>query len=108
MIILRIAFTLVILTMLAVTIWASNQMAIWQIPHAVLFHPWFVATLFDTYFAFLTIWAWIAYKETSNLARIGWLVGIILLGNMAIAAYMLIQLWKLPLDAPITSLLVRK
>ena len=105
---LRIAYTIVLLTMLAVTSWASSLVALWEIPQQVALHPWFIATLFDTYFAFLTFWAWVAYKETSNLARIVWLVAILLLGNIAIAAYMLLQLWKLPLNAPLSRLLLRK
>lgn len=105
---LRIAYTIVFLTMLVVTSWASSHVALWEIPQQVSLHPWFIATLFDTYFAFLTFWAWVAYKETSNIARIAWLVAILLLGNIAIAAYMLLQLWKLPLNAPLSRLLLRK
>lgn len=92
---LRIAFSLILAAMAVVTVWASLQVPIWQIPPSVGGHPWFVATLFDTYFAFLTFWAWVAYKENSHIARIAWLLAILLLGNFAMAAYMLIQLWKL-------------
>jgi hypothetical protein len=105
---LQVTFTLVLLTMLAVTGWASSHAAIWQIPPAVIGHPWFVATLFDTYFAFLVFWAWVAYKERTYPARIAWLVMILLLGNIAIAAYMLVQLWKLPPDARIPDLLLHR
>ncbi len=104
---LRIAFSIVLITMLAITAWASSHGALWEIPREVTQHPWFIATLFDTYFAFLTFWAWVAYKETSNLMRIAWLIAILLLGNIAIAAYMLIQLWKLPRDATLSRLLLR-
>jgi len=105
---LRIAFSLVLVSMAAVTAWASRDVAIWEIPREVWTHPWFVATLFDTYFAFLTFWAWVAYKETSNVARVTWLIGILLLGNFAIAAYMLIQLGKLSPGDSLGKLLVRK
>jgi len=105
---LRIAFLGVVITMLVVTTWASNAVALWNIPRSVGGHPWFVATLFDTYFAFLTFYAWVAYKETTLLARAGWLVGILLLGNIAMASYMLIQLFRLPADAPMEQLLLRR
>ena len=105
---LRIAFTIVLIAMLCVTTWASSIVALWETPRAVATHPWFIATLFDTYFGFLTFYCWVAYKETSNLARIVWLIAILLLGNIAMAAYMLRQLFKLPADANIESLLLRQ
>jgi hypothetical protein len=33
--------------------------------------PWFIATLFDCYFGFLTFYAWLFYKETGWFSRIG-------------------------------------
>lgn len=105
---LRIAFSVVVLAMLAVTTWASLLVPLWKIPASVGGHPWFVATLFDTYFAFLTFYVWVAYKETGNLARVLWLLGILLLGNIAMAGYMLVQLFRLPLDARMEDLLLRK
>lgn len=105
---LRIAFACVLITMIIVAVWASLQAAIWQIPKPVIGHPWFIATLYDTYFAFLTFWLWVAYKERGWGARIGWLIGILLLGNIAMAAYMLIQLFRLPTDAKLEQLLLRR
>ena len=71
-------------------------------------NPWFVATLFDAYFAFLWFWLWIAYKETSWFARGAWLVAVLLLGNMAMAAYALIQIAKLPATATVEDFLLRR
>jgi predicted permease len=82
--------------------------ALWNTPRAVITHPWFIATLFDTYFAFLTFYCWVAYKETSNMARVLWLFVILLLGNIAIATYLLWKLCKLPSDAKIEALLLRE
>lgn len=104
---LRIAFSLVLVSMLAVTTWAGNSVPLWNIPREVYSHPWFVATLFDTYFAFLTFYVWLAYKETGVLSRILWLVAILLLGNIAMAAYMLRKLFQLPSNAPLEALLLR-
>ncbi|HEY2344174.1 MAG TPA: DUF1475 family protein [Chthoniobacteraceae bacterium] len=106
--VLRIAFSCVLVTMLIVTDWASNEVALWKTPRAVISHPWFIATLFDTYFAFLTFYCWVAYKETSNLLRVVWLFAILLLGNIAMASYMLIQLFRLPAGAGMEQLLLRK
>ena len=105
---LRIAFSAVLVSMLCVTSWASALVPLWQTPRAVLLHPWFVATLFDTYFGFLTFYLWVAYRETSWLARVLWLVGILALGNIAMSSYMLIALWRLPADASIDRLLLRQ
>jgi hypothetical protein len=105
---LRIAFSCVLVTMLCVTSWASLQCALWKTPHTVVTHPWFIATLFDTYFAFLTFYVWLAYKETWWFARLGWLIAILLLGNFAISSYMLLTLFRLPASAKIEQVLLRQ
>ena len=105
---LRIAFILVLISMLAVTSWASNIVALWNTPRAIATHPWFIATLFDTYFAFLTFYAWVAYKQTSKASRVLWLIAILLLGNIAMAIYMLNQLFRLPANASMEQLILRK
>ena len=105
---LRLAATFVLVAMLAVTTWASLDGALWKMPRAVATHPWFIATLFDTYFAFLTFYVWLAYKETSNLARVLWLLAILLLGNIAMAIYLLRELFRLPANATMEDLLLRR
>ena len=105
---LRFAFSLVLVLMLFVTSWASQFQALWNLPREVYEHPWFIATLFDAYFAFLTFFLWVAYKEKSWMARLLWLVAILLLGNIAMAAYMLIKLFRIPPSAPLEELLLRR
>lgn len=105
---LKIVFTLILLTILGATFWASAQMAFWKTPQGVVTHPWFVATLVDTYLAFFTFWLWVAYKERTNAARAAWLLGIFALGNIAMATYALIQLWRLPPDARAEDFLLRR
>ena len=105
---LRIAFSVVVISMLSVTTWASVQLPLWETPHAVVAHPWFIATLFDTYFGFLTFFVWLAYKETSNGARVLWLLAILILGNIAMSGYMLLILFRLPANAPIEQVLLRR
>ena len=104
---LRVAFSGVLVTMLCATSWASLQCPLWKTPQSVLTHPWFIATLFDTYFGFLTFYAWLAYKESGWLARVAWLIAILLLGNIAMSTYMLITLYRLPADAGIERVLLR-
>jgi hypothetical protein len=51
---------------------------------------------------------WLAYKELRWLPRVGWLIAILLLGNMAMSAYLLLQLRKLPADEPMARLLTAR
>jgi Protein of unknown function (DUF1475) len=105
---LRCFFIVVLASMLWVTSWASMECMVWKIPAAVVQHRWFIATLFDTYWAFFTFYCWLAYKETSWNLRIGWLIGIILLGNIAMSVYLLIQLFRVPITAKLEDILLRK
>lgn len=103
-----------LVALVGVSVWASSKIGIVPAIQALLAepaagtHPWFVATLADAYFGFLWFWVWIAYKETSNLARAAWLVLVLGLGNIAMAAYMLLQLRKLPPGAGADALLLRR
>lgn len=101
-------FVLVLLSMLAVTSWASLQCPLFGVPREVATHPWFIATLFDAYWGFLTFFVWVAYKETSWLSRSAWLVAILLLGNIAMALYCLGQLFRAAPDRPLSELLIRR
>ena len=101
-------------SLVGASIWATGHQSIVPAIEDLIAHPaagnnpWFVATLFDTYFGFLWFWLWIACKETSNPARLVWLVLVLATGNMAMAAYALIQLWKLPANATIEDFLLRQ
>lgn len=110
------AFSLLVLAaLIGVSVWATDKVSIIE-TFADLganagvgpSNPWFVATLFDAYFGFLWFWLWIAYKETSWFVRGLWLLLVLALGNMAMAAYMLIQLAKLPANARVEDLLLRQ
>lgn len=100
--------------LVGVSIWASAQLPIMAAIADLAArpadgqNPWLVATLFDAYFGFLWFWAWIAYKETGALPRVAWLVLILLLGNLAMAAYMLLQLRRLQAGATPADLLLRR
>lgn len=105
---LRVFFIVVLISMLAVTTWASKQVPLWKIPYDTWTHPWWIATLFDAYWGFLTFYCWVVYKETSVLARAVWLVAILLLGNIAMAVYALIQLFRVPANGSIETVLLRR
>jgi len=104
---LRLAFGIVLISMLCVTSWASVHVPLWNTPRQLLLHPWFIATLFDCYFGFLTFYVWLAYRETTFAARATWLIAILALGNIAMSAYMLWLLCRLPADATLEQVLLR-
>lgn len=98
---LRILFVVILAVMLWGTVRASLAQALFDIPPEVFGNPWFQVTLFDAYFAFLTFYVWVAWKEQSAGARVLWFLAVMLWGNFAMATYMLVQLWRVPTDAPL-------
>ena len=101
---LYLAFTTVLAAMAWVTITASLDRSVLVAAAEIWSDPWGKATLFDTYFAFLTVYLWIAYREHGTWVRILWLLLILTLGNFAIAAYFLLALRKLGSERPWTEL----
>jgi len=104
-------FAAILVGMLAVTVTASLHQPLWEWG-GLTAEPdrwWTYATLADAYFGFLTFYAWVFYKEASAGARAGWFVGTMLLGNIAMATYVLLQLARLRGDEPIApQLLLRR
>jgi len=104
---LKLLFAGILVVMLAVTTWASLDRSVFQAGN-LLDDPWGVATLVDAYMGFLTFYVWVAYKERDLGRRLLWFVLIMGLGNIAMAAYVLIQLFGLPSGASLETLLLRK
>ncbi len=105
---LKIIFALILIAIVSATGWATSILPFYKTPQDVVTHPWFIATLIDTYLAFFTFWLWVAYKERSNLGRAIWLLLIFALGNIAMAGYALLTLFRLPADATIEDFLLRR
>jgi hypothetical protein len=109
-------FVLVLAAMTWVSWYASNAPTITSLPQyaalagkegvnvfkgfaIVCAEPWGLATMFDAYFGFLAFWLYVAWRERTAAARLGWLVALLLLGNFAIAAYALLCLRAAPGEA---------
>lgn len=105
---LRGLFVVVFASMLGVTTWASLQCALFDIPREVATHPWFLATLADAYWAFIAVFVWVAWKEQSLAARVLWFIALIALGNLAIAAYFLRELFAIPTSGPLDPVFARR
>lgn len=106
---LKLLFATILGVMLVVTVQASLQQSVldWG---GLVEGPdrwWTIATLADAYCGFLTFYAWVFYKERTVAARAGWFVAIMLLGNFAMATYVLRQLARLRDDQPLEHLLLR-
>jgi len=109
-VLLTMSFGAVLLGMAAVTGWASHVQPVWEwsglrVPPN---HAWTIATLCDAYCGFLTFYVWVSYKERRWTRRFGWFVAIMLLGNMAMATYLLKELWALRAGDTAAVLLTRR
>ena len=107
---LKLLFGFILLSLFAYTTFASFQQSVldWR---GLVTEPdrwWTIATLIDAYYGFLTFYVWVFYKEMRWLPRAGWFVAIMLLGNMAMAAYVLLQISRLAEDEPASVILARR
>jgi hypothetical protein len=106
-IILRVLFGFILISLLAYNLWASTQQPLLQ--WAGLTTPpdnlWTIATLIDAYYGFVTFYVWVVYKEGDWRARAFWFVAIMALGNIAMSAYVLLQLSRLRADEPAAAIL---
>jgi hypothetical protein len=82
----------VLLLMLYVTVSASLQQDIVSATRELWPAAWFRATLADAYFGFLFFWLWAAWRERSAAKGALWFILIAVLGNIAMALFLLIQL----------------
>jgi hypothetical protein len=102
-------FGWILISLLAYTTWASTQQPLWEW-QGLIREPerwWTIATLIDAYYAFITFFVWVCFKEPSHGRRIGWFIAIMLTGNMAMAIYVLLQIVRLKPGQPLSAILVR-
>ena len=104
---LKVLFVFVFCWMIYITVIASLDQNVIEAIKGIPSPLWWKATLSDTYFAFLTFYLWVFYKETNWFSRIFWFLAIMLLGNIAISSYMLIQLFRLKPQDPVSKILTR-
>jgi Protein of unknown function (DUF1475) len=105
---LKILFSCILVSLLLYTAWASTQQPVLQWGGLTTGPDryWTIATFMDAYFGFLTFYVWVLYKETRWLPRAAWFIAIVLLGNMAMSAYVLLQLLRLKRDQNASSILI--
>jgi hypothetical protein len=107
---LKVLFSGILLTMIAVTVWASLRQPIqnWGGLTTGPDRYWTIATTLDAYCGFLTFYAWVCYKESGWLSRVGWFLAIMLLGNITMSIYVLRQLARLKAHQPASDLLLAR
>ncbi len=103
---LYILFVSIFVVMLIFTIRASLVRSVFNNGH-LLGDEWFQATLADAYLGFIVFFVWVAWRERSFGSRFVWFVLIMTLGNIAMAGYILIQLYRLPETADFADLLTK-
>ena len=103
-----ILFSLILIAMLAVTSWASSYENVIAATKRLVAEPWMVATLFDAYFGFLTFFVWVCYKEVKAVQKLIWFVAIMILGNIAMSVYVLLEVRRLKDNFTMQRLLSEK
>lgn len=103
-------FIVILISMIVCTGWASSQQSVfsWGGLTTGPDRYWTIATLCDAYFGFLTFYVWVFYKEARWLPRVAWFIAIMVLGNMAMASYVLLQLMRLPAGQPASAILTTR
>lgn len=105
---LKLLFAAIFVVMVTVNVRAALAMDIRDSFPLFGANPWAVATLYDAYCGFLTFWVWVAYKERAPWSRGLWFLLVMGLGNVAMSAYMLKELFKLKPEEPVWNLLQRR
>lgn len=103
---LKALYAFVFLFMVVMTVRTSLQVPIWQASFTG--NAWAWATLYDAYFGFLTFFCWVAWRERSLARKVVWFVLIMLLGNIAMSFYVLLQLYALKPEESVSALFRQK
>ena len=103
-------FVVILMVMLGVTSWATMVQPVWEWGGLVTppDHAWTIATLADAYCGFVTFFAWVCFKERRIVRRVAWFVSIMLLGNIAMATYVLLELHQLRGNDSMEALLTHR
>ena len=106
---LKILFACICITLLLYNSWAATQQSLlqWGGLTTGIDRYWTIATFLDAYFGFLTFYVWVFYKEAGWRRRVLWFMAIMALGNIAMSAYMLLQLLRLRPGQDVSAILTR-
>ena len=80
------------IAMAAALLYGFTQGDGWTEVKALVGYPWFNVSLVDVYVGFALLGGWIAYRERSPLRAAGWILLILVLGNLVSCVYALLAL----------------
>jgi len=100
-------FTTILISMITICFFAAKQQNIIEFINNNLDNFWFLATLLDCYWGLFIFYIWFSYKEPSWKIRIPSLVCICTLGNIFVALYALLLIYKSPKDCSFEKMLLR-
>ncbi len=83
----------------------SNLFEVWNDLRA---QPWMTTTLVDFYFNIAIISAWTIYREANAVKSILWIIAFIILGSIATAFYVFLQLAQLKSGDDIGKIFLRR
>jgi hypothetical protein len=66
----KLLFGSIFLFMVVVTVRTSLQVSLWSAWSSFAASPWAMATRYDAYFAFLTFFCWVAWREPSLAVKL--------------------------------------
>ena len=105
---LKLLFGFIFVFMVVMTVRTSLQVSLWSAMQSFAASPWSMATLYDAYCGFLTFFCWLAWRERSLALKVVWFVLIMALGNIAMSAYVLWQLFSLKKEQGVDALFQQK
>ncbi len=107
---LKALFACILVSLVIYTAWAGTRQSVfaWRGLTTGPDRYWTTATLLDAYCGFTTFYVWVFYKERGWVARLGWFFSIMLLGNIAMSSFVLLQLARLRPDQPATDVLLTR
>ena len=82
----------------------SNLLKEWDSLAAI---PWMRATLWDFYANVLVIFMWVVYKESKIWIMVVWATLFFCLGSIGTVAYVLIQLFRIKKNEPLSVIFIR-
>lgn len=103
---LKFLFGFIFLFMVVMTVRTSLQVPIWQASFTG--NPWAWTTLYDAYFGFITFFCWVGWRERSFSLKIIWFILIMLLDNIAMSFYVLLQIFALRPEDNLSALFKQK
>jgi drug/metabolite transporter (DMT)-like permease len=106
--IIKFSALLMSLGMILLVIWTSMQSDMFNLPEPVLKEPWFWTTIVDFYFNIAILSAWVIYREANWLRSLLWIVAFVILGSIATAFYVFLQIAALKQEEGIEVALLRR